>query len=250
MNISEYKRRLAQLERENRILKQKLTRSEINRAMLEEMIETHLNTLKTRNTELEQSRELIRQSEARYRELAHRDTLTRLPNRAFFLEYLVQGLSRARCTNTCAALFFIDLDRFKPVNDNYGHEVGDMLLGQIAQRLQTCVQNNGIVARIGGDEFAILIENLNIRDNAICTANRILNMFSKPFFISGYTCQIGVSIGISLYPTDDSDPEKLLQKADYAMYNVKKTSCNNYRFYCDISQRESIHINSYYDHLL
>lgn len=236
--MNEYPKKIAELERENRILRQKLSRSEANRAMLEEMIDTHLNTLKARNAELEESRELIRKSEAKYRELAHRDSLTRLPNRAFFLECLVQSLARAKCSNTCVALFFIDLDRFKPVNDNYGHEAGDILLGKIAKRLKACVKNKGIVARIGGDEFAVLLENLDGRTETIRIGDKIIKNFSKPFLVSGHSCQIGVSIGISLFPNDDDDPERLLQKADYAMYSIKKSCCNNYRFYCDVTLHE------------
>ncbi|HEX9062401.1 MAG TPA: GGDEF domain-containing protein, partial [Clostridia bacterium] len=152
-----YEKRIAELERENRILKQKLLRSEANRAILEEMLETHYNTLKVRNAELEASREVIRESEARYKELAHRDVLTGLSNRAFFLEYLAQGISRARSSQNCVALLYMDLDRFKPINDNLGHEAGDMILSKVASRLLECVRNKDIVARIGGDEFAILL---------------------------------------------------------------------------------------------
>lgn len=233
MNKCEYEKRIAELERENRILKQKLYRNEINRSLLEEMLETHSNTLKVRNEELEISRELIKQSEARYRELAHRDPLTRLPNRAFFLECLVQGIERAKQSNTCVALLFIDLDQFKPINDNFGHDVGDIVLGQTAQRLQACIQSNGTVARIGGDEFAVLIEDLHNPTIAKRIGDKIITLLSKPFLIAGKSCQIGTSIGISLYPYDSDNPDGLLRKADMAMYSVKKTCCNNYRFYRD-----------------
>jgi diguanylate cyclase (GGDEF)-like protein len=234
MDELEYKKHISELERENRILKQKLKRNEANRAMLEEMLETHSNTLNARNAELEKSRELIKKSEERYKELALRDALTRLPNRTFFFECLVQSITRAKCSNSCIALLFIDLDRFKPINDNFGHEAGDMVLGQIAERLLACVRNRATVARIGGDEFAILIEDFPGHQNVARIGDRIINMLSKPFSISGNVCQIGVSIGISVYPHDDEDPDGLLQKADLAMYSVKKSCCNNYRFYRDI----------------
>ena len=234
MDEMAYEKRIAELERENRILKQKLLRSEANRAMLEEMLETHYNTLKVRNAELEASRELIRESEARYKELAHRDVLTGLSNRAFFLEYLVQGVGRAKSLQTCVALLYMDLDRFKPINDTLGHEAGDMILGKVAGRLLECVRNKDIVARIGGDEFAILLEDFQGHSNVKSLGERIISKLSEPFYISGKSYQIGVSIGISLYPYDDEDPDGLLQKADQAMYSVKKSCCNNYRFYKDI----------------
>lgn len=232
--MNEYEKHITELERENRILKQKLARNVANRVMLEEILETHSNTLKARNAELEESRELIRKSESRYRDLAHRDALTRLPNRAFFLECLVQGLAHAKYSQTCVALFFIDLDQFKPINDNFGHDAGDKVLSQTAERLLACVRSKDTVARIGGDEFAILLEDFHDRVIANRIGDKIKNMISKPFFISGKSCKIGASIGISLYPHDDDNPEKLLQKADMAMYSVKKSSCNNYRFYRDI----------------
>lgn len=200
MDVHEYEKRIAALERENRILRQKLYRNEINRAMLEEMLETHSRALKVRNEELEVSRELIEKSEAMYRDLAHRDALTRLPNRVFFLECLVQGLARAKCSNTCIALLFLDLDQFKPVNDNLGHDAGDIVLSQTAERLLSCVRNKGTVARIGGDEFAILLEDLHDHTTAKRIGDKIISTLSKPFLVAGEACQIGTSIGISLYP--------------------------------------------------
>lgn len=234
MDELEYKKCIAELERENRILKRKLLRNEANRAILEEMLETHSNTLIARNAELEESRELIRKSEAKYRDLALRDALTRLPNRAFFWECLLHGIEQARCSKTCVALLFIDLDRFKPINDCFGHEAGDTVLSQIANRLLACVQNKGTVARIGGDEFVILLKDFLDHTNVSQIADRIINMLSKPFIISGKSCRVGVSIGISLYPYDDEDPDGLLQKADQAMYSAKRSSRNNYQFYQDI----------------
>ena len=178
MDVLEYNKRIAELEKENRILKKKLARNEVNRAMLEEMLETHSNTLKARMIELEESRELIRISEARYRQLAHRDELTGLPNRTFFLEFMVQGLSRAKSSRSCTAVFFIDLDRFKPINDNFGHDAGDIALTQIAGRLRACVENKGMVARIGGDEIAILLEDITVCDASRNMADKIINMMS------------------------------------------------------------------------
>lgn len=235
MDTSDYLRRIAELERENRILKQKINRSIENRALLEELLETHSNALKNRNAELEQSRECLKKSEARYRFLAHHDSLTDIPNRIYFHEELIQAISRAKESNTYVALLFIDLDNFKNINDTYGHEVGDVLLNQTASRLLACLQMSGMVARLGGDEFAILLERFNNFDIVENLCKEIIETLCKPFIILEHICSIGASIGISVYPTDDTDADRLLQKADLAMYHVKKSSAYNYQFYQDMT---------------
>jgi diguanylate cyclase (GGDEF)-like protein len=234
METSDYLRRIEELESENSILKQKLNRSIENRILLEEILETHSNALKVRNTELEQSRELLKESESRYRFLANHDSLTELPNRSYFNQEFKEALFHAHEANTGVALLYIDLDRFKQINDTYGHEVGDILLCQVAKRLNSCVKMQGMIARLGGDEFAILLEDFqgNTAIDELC--RRIIEILSNPFLIFGHTCSIGVSIGISLYPSDDLDADHLLQKADSAMYAVKKTGANNFRYYQSI----------------
>ncbi len=231
MEESGYKAHIASLERENRILKQKLARSEANRVMLEEALETHWNALKVRNAELEESRELIQQSEAKFRTLAHYDVLTGLPNRILFQERLTQAINHAKKYRTNIALLYIDLDQFKPINDNFGHEAGDNVLRETANRLYSCIRNGDTVARIGGDEFAILLEVSPNYHDAGNMAERILNNMDKPFILGDNSCKISISIGISLYPHDADDMETLLQKADSAMYSIKKSSRNGYRFY-------------------
>lgn len=235
MDTVDYLRRIAELERENSILKQKLNRSIENRALLEEILETHSNAVKVRNTELVESRELLKKSEARYRFLANHDSLTELPNRNFFSDELNQSISRAKEANTGVALLFIDLDCFKYINDTYGHEVGDILLNQTANRLLSCIQMNGMLARLGGDEFAILLEKFQNVCIVEELGKRIVETMSEPFIILDHACSIGASIGISLFPSDDTDADRLLQKADSAMYMVKKSGANNFRFYQDMA---------------
>jgi diguanylate cyclase (GGDEF)-like protein len=231
MDETELLRLIKEAERENRILKQKLLRSEQNRHQLEEMLDTHSNALKVRNSELEESRELLRLSEARYRELALHDTLTGLPNRAFFNANINHILSSAKSCQKYVALLFMDLDLFKNVNDALGHKAGDIVLIQAAERLLTCIRNKDIVARLGGDEFAIVLPDIENYADAEFVAERVIRTISKPFEFDGETCCLGVSIGISLYPADTEDYDKLLQLADKAMYRVKKEGKNNYMFY-------------------
>jgi diguanylate cyclase (GGDEF)-like protein len=235
MDLWEYEERIAALEKENRILKHKLVRSEENRVMLEEVLETHSHTLKMRNAELEESRELIRQSETKYRILAFQDTLTGLPNRIMFLERLAKAIVRSAKHHHHTVILFIDLDHFKPVNDNWGHEVGDSVLREIAGRLQACVRDKDVVARIGGDEFAILMTDLQELKYAATLAERILRMIAKPIQLRELICTVGASIGISSCPLDGHDGNSLLQNADTAMYSIKKTGRNGYRFYHELS---------------
>lgn len=233
MDTSEYERRIAELERENRILKQKLARAEDNRSILEEALETHSNALKVRNSELERSRELIRESEARYRNLAHHDILTGLKNRIYLYEQMEQMLAEDRRKNAGGALIYADLDDFKPINDKFGHEAGDTVLKETAKRLLSCVSKDDIVARIGGDEFAILIPGISDYSELTLIAERIISVMKRSIVLKGRYYKIGISIGISVYPADGDDPEKLLQKADLAMYSVKKSKSGGYCFYSD-----------------
>jgi diguanylate cyclase (GGDEF)-like protein len=238
MDVTEYEARIAALEKENRILKQKLVRSEANRAMMEEALATHARALKARNAELEKSRDLIRQSEARCRLMAFHDPLTGLPNRFMFQERLAQAITQAQKLQTLVAVLFIYLNRFKPVNDTWGHEVGDSVLQTVANRRRDCVRGKDTVARIGGDEFAILIANLQELEDAGKLAQRILRKITKPIPFETHFCSIGASIGISHYPSDGDDVNLLIQSADAAMYSIKKSGRNGYRYYQDLEQKK------------
>ena len=240
MNAAEYEKQIEALQRELRIVKQKLLRCETNREILEESLDTQSRALKVRNYELEASRELIKLSEARYRELAHHDNLTKLPNRAYFEECLSHVIEDAKRNGTYFALFFIDLDRFKNINDSYGHVTGDDVLTQTAERIVSCVEYKDTVARIGGDEFAVLITKLQDYQIVNQIGKSILEEMSRPFMLEQKAYQLGISIGISLYPFDDTDSGMLLQKADIAMYSVKRSGTSNYLLYKDICP-DSIH---------
>lgn len=162
---------------------------------------------------------------------AHHDALTELPNRTLFYEYLNQCIISATTHNEKLAILFIDLDRFKIINDSLGHNQGDMLLQHFSERLSRLVGNAGIVARHGGDEFLILLSNLTSEVQAAHLARRILYSFAKPFILQSQEVFITPSIGISIFPTNGENAEDLIKYADTAMYYAKDKGRNNYQFY-------------------
>jgi diguanylate cyclase (GGDEF)-like protein len=163
--------------------------------------------------------------------LAHHDALTSLPNRALFLERLDHALTRARWTKRPLAVLFLDLDRFKNINDTLGHDIGDSTLRVAAKRLTDCVREGDTVARFGGDEFTVLLEDLANSDDVPNVAQKILEALSRPFDVEGREFVVTTSIGISLYPSDGEDSLKLLRNADTAMYRAKEQGRNKYQFY-------------------
>jgi len=167
--------------------------------------------------------------EDRMRKLAHFDVLTGLANRTLFSDRLHQVIVKARRDNTKAALLFIDLDKFKPVNDDLGHHVGDLLLKAVASRLLDCVRRESdTVGRLGGDEFVVLLPEIETSNAAIAVAEKILGALNKTFEIGKQNHQIHISasIGIALYPDHGSDETLLLKSADAAMYRAKEGGCN------------------------
>ena len=169
-------------------------------------------------------------AEERMSHLAHHDTLTNLPNRSMFREQLDRALSEAK--GTPLAIFSLDLDRFKAVNDTWGHPAGDWLLKCVAERLQRCLRNEtDVVARFGGDEFAIIQFNPKGAANAEKLAKRIVDIIGKPFRDKSREMQVGISLGIALYPNDGEDVDTLLKNADMALYRGKSEGRNVYRFY-------------------
>ncbi|MHB1140389.1 MAG: EAL domain-containing protein [Sulfuricaulis sp.] len=163
--------------------------------------------------------------------LAHHDALTNLPNRALFLERLDHALTRSRWTKRPLAVLFLDLDRFKNINDTLGHDIGDSTLQVAAKRLTDCVRDGDTVARFGGDEFTVLLEDLANSDDVPNVAQKILEALSRPFDVEGREFVVTTSIGISLYPSDGDDSLKLLRNADTAMYRAKEQGRNKYQFY-------------------
>ncbi|MBF0317327.1 MAG: EAL domain-containing protein [Nitrospirae bacterium] len=172
-----------------------------------------------------------RLAERRLEYLTHFDALTDLPNRTLFYDRLSHMLGQARRYNRMFALLFLDLDGFKYVNDTLGHDMGDLLLQKAAKQLPVCVRDSDTVAHIGGDEFVIILSELNKTSDAAIVADKILEVFTKPFQLDNHECVVGVSIGISVYPADGDDIDTLLKNSDVAMYQAKDTGRNNYKFY-------------------
>lgn len=172
-----------------------------------------------------------RTSEDRIRYLAHYDNLTSLPNRFLFKEYFDLALKSAKRHSKKFAVFFVDLDKFKEVNDTLGHDAGDEVLRVIAQRLRNCLRHSDKIARMGGDEFYVLIEELNDGSHAAEVARKLLKEAARPVHVGDAECHISASIGISIYPGDGCDEQALLQNADDAMYRAKRSGKNAYRFF-------------------
>lgn len=163
--------------------------------------------------------------------MAHLDALTGLPNRKLFFDRLTQAIEMAKRYPRVFAILYLDLDHFKVINDTMGHDVGDLLLKETALRLLRSLRKSESVARMGGDEFTILLAHIDHEYDAAVVAKRVVESFSEPFIILGKECSVGISIGISLYPSDGADVETLLKKADAAMYRVKAKGRNDFRFY-------------------
>ncbi|MEI7455220.1 MAG: sensor domain-containing diguanylate cyclase [Nitrosomonadales bacterium] len=169
---------------------------------------------------------------------AHYDPLTNLPNRALMSDRLQQAVIKARRDHSKMALMFIDLDKFKPVNDTLGHEAGDLLLQQVAIRLLAGVRESDTVARIGGDEFVVLLHAIDQEDDASMIAEKILHSLNTPFTVGKHEVRISGSIGIAAYPQHGEDEKVLLINADIAMYQAKKEGRNGYRFFTQESLNE------------
>jgi diguanylate cyclase (GGDEF)-like protein/PAS domain S-box-containing protein len=175
--------------------------------------------------------------------LAHHDHLTGLPNRARFRQRLNEALARSRRNEKLLALMFLDLDHFKRINDSLGHDVGDALLQQAAVRLKACIRETDSVSRLGGDEFTVILEGINHVNNVIAIAQKLVYAISQPFVIGVHTLHVSVSIGITLYPLDDSESDLLIKNADMAMYHAKDLGRNGFQFYtADLSQRVTEHM--------
>ena len=163
--------------------------------------------------------------------MAHHDPLTNLPNRSLFFDLVAQGLALARRNETMMALMYIDLDRFKPINDNYGHEAGDVVLQHVARRMSDCVRDSDRVARIGGDEFVVLLLDVANEEAAVMVAEKIRASLSQPFDVAGKMLSISSSIGIAIYPEHGSDSDELARNADSAMYHAKQSGRDNVKVF-------------------
>ncbi len=169
--------------------------------------------------------------EENIKRMAHHDALTNLPNRALLDDRLVVALAHARRNKEMLAVLYLDLDGFKAVNDTHGHTIGDQLLKDVAKRLTNLLRDEDTVARMGGDEFTLLLTEIKQKEDAAKVANKILNAMKEPVALDTYTLNITTSVGIALYPSDGEDAETLLRNADTAMYKVKENGRNAYHFY-------------------
>lgn len=164
--------------------------------------------------------------------MAFYDSLTGLPNRLLLAERINQAMTISKRLKTIMAVCYLDLDGFKPINDSFGHGIGDTLLAEIADRMQKCVRESDTVARIGGDEFAILLLNLKSSEECENLINKILKSINDPYIIKNIvSVKVSASIGITLYPQDDCDSDMLLRHADQAMYIAKESGKNQYIFH-------------------
>ena len=172
-----------------------------------------------------------KRTEERLHYLAHYDTLTGLPNRVLFADRLQQMLYEADRHGRLVAVAFLDLDRFKTINDSLGHGIGDLFLKAVAERLASCVREGDTVARLAGDEFTLILANIGLADDAARVAQKILDSIAHPFHIAGHELYTSASLGMTLYPLDDQDVEGLLRNADIAMYRAKERGGNSYEFH-------------------
>jgi len=170
-------------------------------------------------------------AEERISYLATRDPLTDLPNRLLFNDRLEQGLVNARRKREALALMFIDLDRFKNINDSLGHHVGDLLLQEVAARMQACVRRGDTLSRLGGDEFVVTLEGLQHAEDAAQVAQKIIQSLARPMEIGGHILTTSCSIGISIFPADAEDSATLMKNADTAMYHAKEKGRRNFQFF-------------------
>jgi diguanylate cyclase (GGDEF)-like protein len=172
--------------------------------------------------------------------LAYHDGLTGLPNRSMFSKLLSQSISEAHRYDRRLAVAFLDLDRFKQINDTLGHDAGDQLLQDVAKRLKLCVRESDTVARLGGDEFVVLLPEMKDVKHAAVIAEKILSAIAKPFILIGHEFRVTASIGISAYPLDGLDEQTLTKNADVAMYKAKAEGKNNFQFYSESLNTKSL----------
>ncbi|MDI1230743.1 MAG: response regulator [Methylobacter sp.] len=174
---------------------------------------------------------LIKQHKKELKRIAHYDALTGIPNRVLLADRMKQAIAHTKREQKILAVCYLDLDGFKPINDTFGHQTGDHVLIEIARRIGSTLREGDTVARLGGDEFVVLLPELNHEEECIVTLKRIHETIAQPVVFQEQSISIGASIGVSIYPGDDSDPEALLRYADQAMYAAKKMGKNRYHLF-------------------
>ncbi|MCL4184034.1 MAG: EAL domain-containing protein [Burkholderiaceae bacterium] len=206
---------------------------------LEKRVRERTEALARANSRLRDEIAVRETAERRIRHLAHHDVLTGLPNRRLLHKRLDLALTAARGGRCCVAVIFIDLDRFKTINDSLGHTVGDALLKAVATRLTEVLRPGDTVSRVGGDEFVLILGSTSGPDDAAAVSQRLLEHLSRPYEIGGYSLRVTPSLGISVFPGDGEDPPTLLSRADAAMYHAKAEGRQCFRFFTEEVQRAS-----------
>jgi diguanylate cyclase (GGDEF)-like protein len=164
--------------------------------------------------------------------VAHHDSLTGLPNRHLLLDRLGQAMAFSRRNQKGFAVCFVDLDGFKPINDNYGHEAGDYVLKEVGRRLNQTIRENDTVARLGGDEFVVMLVDIEERSDCKITLGRILTAIKNPIKLpQGIEVSVSLSMGVTVYPEDPGSPSELIEHSDQAMYLAKRSNPGGYTFY-------------------
>jgi diguanylate cyclase (GGDEF)-like protein/PAS domain S-box-containing protein len=196
----------------------------------------------TRDVSLQRKAEQqLIENQTRLDRIAHHDQLTGLPNRHYISAFLPGAIESAKTAGSIIGIVFIDLDRFKNINDTQGHETGDKLLQVVAQRLRECVRDNDVVVRMGGDEFVIIFRNIKSYEEVSRSANRIIESLSEPVIIEERQLQTSASVGISIYPRDGSNMMELLKHSDTAMYQAKDRGRNNVQIFDPIMNKKLKH---------
>ncbi|HLO75798.1 MAG TPA: diguanylate cyclase [Magnetospirillum sp.] len=172
-----------------------------------------------------------KENEDRIRRLAHHDNLTGLPNRNLLNDRMNHALARVKRNGGRMAVLYVDLDKFKPINDTLGHEAGDHVLREVSARLAACVRSSDTVARVGGDEFVVVVEEIQRPAEAATVARKIVETLSKPVAYDGHSCQVGASVGVAVFPDDGNSMEEVCKAADIAMYRVKHAGRNGFCFF-------------------
>jgi diguanylate cyclase (GGDEF)-like protein/PAS domain S-box-containing protein len=181
-----------------------------------------------------------KENEERIKRLAHHDTLTGLPNRNLLNDRISHALARVRRHGGRMAVLYVDLDKFKPINDTLGHEAGDWVLREVARRLNHCVRSSDTVSRVGGDEFVVVVEEIGRPGEAAMVARKIIEALATPIAYNEHPCLVGASIGIAVFPDDGNTMEEVSKAADVAMYRVKHSGRNGYCFYSDTVPTDEI----------
>lgn len=224
------------------VTERKKTEEELTRyrERLKEMVESRTTKLKTIIEHLHQEIAARKRIEEKIKHLALHDSLTTIPNRTLFTDRLTLALAHAHRTKEMLAVLFLDIDRFKVINDTLGHSVGDQLLRDVAVRLKSCLREEDTVARFAGDEFTLLLSGITRTEDVINIARKILHTVKQPSIIGRHELYITASIGIALYPGDGEDVETLMKNADTAMYHAKEQGRNNYQFYTPSMHAKSL----------